>query len=335
MEPLDLQKRFDVAVVVPTTLRGSLFRAVASVFDQDFRGRIQILIGIDVPAGDAAILRRLAARCPENCSVTSLDLGYSTSVAHGGVYPNRYSGALRTILSYAANSDYVAYLDDDDWWHPEHLRSLLAAIDGKDWAHSLRWFADAETGWPICEDEWDSLGPGKGINAEKFGGFVSTSNLLLNKHACHFVFPYWAMSPFQDGTGEDRLVFAALSKLEKNGGASNRHTCFYSIPSHVQRHAHHQTEFAARKIEWIYDRTLVAELASLEAACLDAHRREDFATAEALVSRTLGINANSAPALEIRGLLCAARGDVEGAGSCRRRADAIIGNSSGLNGPES
>jgi hypothetical protein len=327
-----LQKRFDVAVVVPTTLRGSLFRAVASVFDQDFRGRIQVLIGIDVPAGDPEVLQRLAARCPDNCSITAMDFGYSTSVAHGGVYPNRYSGALRTILSYAANSPYVAYLDDDDWWHPEHLTSLLAAIEGKDWAYSLRWFADAETGWPICEDEWDSLGPGKGINAEKFGGFVSTSNFLLNKHACHFVLPYWALSPFQDGTGEDRLVFAALLKLEKTGGASNRHTCFYSIPSHVQRHEHHQTQFAARKIEWIYDRTLVAELASLEAEFLEAYRREDFAAAESLILRTLGINANSAAALEVHGLMCAASGDVERADTFRLRAYALKGNSSAFAG---
>jgi hypothetical protein len=321
----DLQQRFDVAVVVPTTLRPSLVRAVESVFAQDFRGRVQILVGIDVPGGDAAMLERLAARCPGNCAITSVYLGYSTSIAHGGPYPNRYSGALRTILSYAANSDRVAYLDDDDWWHPEHLSSLLAAIDGKQWAYSLRWFADAETGWAICEDEWDSLGPGRGINNEKFGGFISTSNLLLDKHACHFVLPYWSLAPFQDGTGEDRLVFAALLKLGKSGGASNRHTCFYSIPAHVQRHEHHRTEFAARHIDWIYDRGLVVELADLETRFLAAAERGDFDGAQALVSRSLAINANSLAALEVQGRICSARGEEARAEAFRLRAQALCG----------
>ena len=53
-------------------------------------------------------------------------------------------------------------------------------------------YYDPETGWPICRDEWDSLGPGRGIARERFGGFVSTSNLLLKKDACHFIFPAWS-----------------------------------------------------------------------------------------------------------------------------------------------
>jgi hypothetical protein len=136
------------------------------------------------------------------------------------------------------------------------------------------------------------------------------------------------LSPFQDGTGEDRLVFAALAKLAKKGGTSNRHTCFYSIPSHVQAHAHHQSEFAARGISWIYDRNLVRELARLEAEGLDAYRREDFAGAEALAARTLAINANSAPALEVQGSICAARGETGRAEARLRRAYAITGNPS-------
>ena len=47
----DLQTSFDVAVVMPTLLRPSLKRAVESVFAQDVRGRVQILIGVDVAEG--------------------------------------------------------------------------------------------------------------------------------------------------------------------------------------------------------------------------------------------------------------------------------------------
>jgi hypothetical protein len=38
------QTPFDVAVVIPTVLRPTLLRAVRSIFRQDLKGRIQILI---------------------------------------------------------------------------------------------------------------------------------------------------------------------------------------------------------------------------------------------------------------------------------------------------
>ncbi|MBT6512880.1 MAG: hypothetical protein HOL02_20820 [Rhodospirillaceae bacterium] len=57
---------FDAAVVIPTLLRSSLVRAVESVFAQDFDGRIQVLIGVDVAKGDRAVLDDLEARVPKN-----------------------------------------------------------------------------------------------------------------------------------------------------------------------------------------------------------------------------------------------------------------------------
>lgn len=225
---VDLQTPFDVAVVMPTVLRPSLARAVASVYDQEFSGRIQLLIGIDRPIGDAGLLDRLAAECPGHVALTVCDLGYSTSVRHGGLYPNRFSGALRTILSYAANSRHVAYLDDDNWWAPDHLAALKAAIEGADWAWSLRWFVEARTGEPICIDEWESVGPEAGIFLEKFGGFVDPSSLMVDKFAAHDILPFWSLSPFDDGSGEDRLVFAAL-KGALSGRPTGAATSYYTI----------------------------------------------------------------------------------------------------------
>ncbi|MEI9981856.1 MAG: hypothetical protein WDN69_00740 [Aliidongia sp.] len=63
-------------------------------------------------------------------------------------------------------------MDDDDWWARGHLSSLRAAISGRSWAYSYRWLVDRDTGWPICRDEWDSVGVGQGINQQRFGGFA-------------------------------------------------------------------------------------------------------------------------------------------------------------------
>jgi hypothetical protein len=256
------QKQFDVAVVIPTVLRPTLARAVRSVFRQDLHGRIQLLIGIDQREADGDCLDALARECPEHVGLTILDLGYSTSYRHGGVYPNQFGGALRTILSYAANSKRVAYLDDDDWWARDHLSGLLSAIEGKEWAFSYRWLVDRETGWPICRDEWDSVGPGRGINQQRYGGFVSPSTLLLDKEACHFVLPYWSLCAFPDGSGEDRLVFRALQK-HAAWAASGRYSCYYAMPHDGHRQKHHAKELAARDIGWIGNRAQIERIARL------------------------------------------------------------------------
>ena len=297
---LELQNQFDVAVIVPTTLRQSLTRSISSVFNQKYNGRIQILIGIDIKNGEMSQLDVLLQKCPANMAITILDLGYSTSIRHGGIYKNKYSGAIRTILSYAANSRYVAYLDDDDWWRSDHIEKLMKVVAGRDWAFSLRWFVDKETAWPICKDEWDSLGPGKGINQKRFGGFIQPSNLILNKEACHFIFPYWSLSPFEDGTGEDRMVFAALLK-HTNYSESEAHTCFYEMPKEVQHHEHHKKEFKLRDKNWLYEDSILKQLKTFESMAKKDFIDEKISPKE-LLEKLLTLNSNS-----IAGLLGSAR----------------------------
>jgi hypothetical protein len=153
-----------------------------------------------------------------------VDPGYSTSVRHGGLHANQFSGALRTILTYLANSRHVAYLDDDNWFAPDHLSSLLAA--GGDWAYARRWFVADDT--PLCVDDWESVGPGAGVYAEQYGGFVDPSSLMLDKLACINVAPLWSMAPFPDGSGEDRLVFEAL-RSQYRGAATGKATSYYRM----------------------------------------------------------------------------------------------------------
>ena len=317
----NMQEPADVAVVIPTVLRPSLARAVRSVFGQDINGRIQILIGLDKPLGSPDILSGLAGECPPNVSLGLFDSGYSTSRRHGGLYANRYSGALRTILSYTANSKYVAYLDDDDWWGRAHLSGLVAAVSGKQWAFSLRWLVDPETGWPICPDEWDSLGPGRGINQERFGGFVCPSSLLLDKEACHFVLPYWSLSPFDDGTGEDRLVFKALQSFSH--GASQRHSCYYELTRQAQAHQHHAREFAARKLSWINQPGQIQEIVQLRGEAKEALARGEALQAGLACRKALALNPYHAPSLRCLALAETLAGRPIEARECAARALAI------------
>lgn len=222
------QAPFGVAVVLPSLLRADLARAVRSVFAQDFADRIQILVGIDVPEGDPRQIEGLAGECPSHVALDVFDPGYSTSIRHGGVHENHVSGSLRTILTFAANSRYIAYLDDDNWWAPNHLSSLRAAIAEADWSWSKRWFVAPGDERPICIDEWESVGIGSGVFRERFGGFVDPSSLMIDKLRCRDAVPAWANTPFADGRGSDRLVFDVLARNYRASGTGLA-TSFYTI----------------------------------------------------------------------------------------------------------
>jgi hypothetical protein len=227
-EIADRQQHVGAAVVMPTLLRPTLLQAVRSIFAQDFPDRIQILLGIDKAEGDLALVDTLRAECPAHIALDLFDPGYSTSVRHGGVHPNRCSGSLRTVLTYAANSRHVAYLDDDNWWAPDHLSALAAAVREHDWSWSYRWFVELDGDEPICADEWESVGPDAGMFKDKFGGFVDPSSLMIDKLACPDVPALWSLTPFADGRGSDRLVFDRLSGAYRGNG-TGRPSSYYRI----------------------------------------------------------------------------------------------------------
>jgi len=227
---MDLQSPAAVTVVMPSVLRPSLERALLSVFAQDIPGTVQVLIGIDREEGELDLVARVCRRRPPNRVVQVLYPGYSTSRRHGGQHAPRDGGALRLVLTSLANSRHVAYLDDDNWWAPDHLRTLRDAMDGvgAEWAFSLRWFVHPESGRPICVDIWESVGPGRGAFAERGGGFVDPNTLMIDQLACAWAVPWWnhPMVGDAEAMSADRNVFAALCRGH-TGVGTGQATAYY------------------------------------------------------------------------------------------------------------
>jgi len=235
---VSLQSPMDAAVVVHTTLRPSLAAAMRSIFAQSFGGRIHVLVGIDRCTGESDMIERLCAQRPANCVVQVLQPGYSGSARHGGVHPAE-EGVLRAVLTWLANSRYVAYLDEEYRWLPDHLRLLRAAMPPAEWAYARRWFVHPRSGRPVCVDEWESVGPDRGVHAERFGGYVDPNCLMIDKLACEHVITWWTMPRFEDtGTGADRSVFSYLREYHR-GEAVEQATVYCPLdpadPLHAAR----------------------------------------------------------------------------------------------------
>lgn len=229
--------RHDIAVVLTTVCRRSLLRAVRSLFAQKFSGRMQILIGADCdPHGKLDELRTiLTAECPAHVSMLWLDIGYSTSRRHGGVHACFFGGSLRSALTLLSDSTIVMYLDDDDWLGEVHCALILKAIAGKKWAFSYSFYADGNTGEGLCVDELESVGVGRGIYAQRLGGFVRPSGLAIDKLQLLHLTHLWSCSPFTTGDGEDRLVFEHLRR--EPHGCTGQATVYYALDPKDGLHA--------------------------------------------------------------------------------------------------
>ena len=231
------------AVVIPPILRLDLIRAVESIYAQDLTDRIQIMIGVDIAKNSPDFLAPLLARRPSHVSALVLALPYSTAARHGGVHYAQDGGSTRSTLSLMANSRHVAYLDDDNTWLPNHLSAMLAAIEGKAWAYSLRNLVDANTGALLGLDEWDSVGPVGG----RLGGFTDPSCLMVDKLQTSRMLGRWAenwrMAP---GNAADRHFFEGIRALPH--GAVEGPTVRYSVrPNNILHKL--MAEKAARQAE--------------------------------------------------------------------------------------
>lgn len=225
-----------IAIVVLTTCRESLLRAVRSIFGQNLHVPVQVLIGVDCDPERRlpALIETLRRECPPHIMLNLINMGYSTSVRHGGPHASHFGGSLRSAMTFLADSDIVTYLDDDDWFAPDHCERILHAIVGKTWAHTYSIYADGNTGRGLCVDEIESVGVGRGIYAQAFGGFVRPSGLAVNKlHILHLLH-LWSGAKWDAGDGEDRLLFDQLRHLPH--GCTNAATVYCAIDPKDELH---------------------------------------------------------------------------------------------------
>lgn len=272
------QTPFDFAVVMPTILRSSITDAIDSILAQDFDGTVQVLVGIDSSVGNPDVIAHACRDMPAGFSVMVLDPGYSTSIRHGGLHPSRDGGSLRTVLTYLANSRRVAYLDDDNWWAPDHLSAMSAALEHADWAWARRWFVHPGSRQPICEDTWESVGP------TPSGGWADPNTIAIDKLRCEAILRWWSL-PLRNSRlamDADRRIFEILS-TEFFGAPTNKASVFYVI--------NESDDAFAERLGWIgVDR--YAASGGTVAACSNndtANPEATFMTAERLGRRDVSV----------------------------------------------
>lgn len=208
-------------VITPTVGSLTLVRAIESVKAQtynnlkhlvvaDGREYFQKVLNLPIPIDDGNRL-----------TITSAP--FNTGQGSGntqGFYGHRIFAAYPHLV----NEDYILFLDDDNWWEPNHVQTLIDLCEEKqlDFTHSLRnVFVDDKF---LAEDKCEAIGrwPIAWFDGNQY--LVDTSSYCFKRdwliHACHLWHWSW---------GGDRRFFMIVkdqTKYETTG----LHTLNYTLP---------------------------------------------------------------------------------------------------------
>jgi glycosyltransferase involved in cell wall biosynthesis len=203
-----------ITVVTPTIGRPELVRAMKSVaqcarnLDQ---GWVEHLIVVDGPKWRDGVNAAMA-ELPQNQDARSyrheiLSLPYPTC---------RSGGVCRAMGCLMARGRYVAFLDDDNWYDPQHLSRCFDTLNEHpelDWMHTGRWMVPEGSYDPEhdkVEDMSGSLGLLHEETANRFHHLVDTNCFFLRREVAHCSANKWCEGP-RESWGEDRAFFWHLA----------------------------------------------------------------------------------------------------------------------------
>lgn len=215
-----------VTVITPTIGSDKLIDAAVSVESQTYKN-IKHLIVVDGPEHLNKVLefdrmlpheRRQIAVTPENTGAN-------------GFYGHRiYAGYPHLI-----NSDYIAFLDEDNWYGWDHIQSLVETIESKklDWAYSLRKIYTKDK-YYVADDNCESLGrwPIHWSIGKEEQYLIDTSSYLFKREFLTQVCNHW-----HHGWGGDRRFYHIISKVlnHQNYDTTGKHTLSYRLDDAIEK----------------------------------------------------------------------------------------------------
>jgi glycosyltransferase involved in cell wall biosynthesis len=99
-----------------------LLEALDSIASQTYRD-FEVIVVNDHGADSRALVKAFAERSA--CVISPFSVRYDYRPANAGVAATRNRGVA------LANGEFVAYLDDDDLWHPDLLEGIVGLLDAR------------------------------------------------------------------------------------------------------------------------------------------------------------------------------------------------------------
>jgi glycosyltransferase involved in cell wall biosynthesis len=222
---MDLVIEKPVTVITPTIGSPKLKDAIESVQKQTYS--CNHLIVVDGAEHWQSYVDNVVSNYPDNVVFKNMNIVMTpenTGKTGGNFYGHRIYAAYPHLL----NSDYILFLDEDNWYEPDHVETLIKTIESKnlDFSYSLRKVYDAN-GRYLLDDNCESLGKWPIFNSRSSPHgpqyLIDTSSFCFKRQFIQQTCHLW-----HSGWGGDRRYFYAVKEQAKYD-CNHKHTMCYRL----------------------------------------------------------------------------------------------------------
>lgn len=204
-------------VIIPTTGSPELYYAIESVLNQTYETKCYIVCdGPEFVYSVKNFVRQFEKHSNyKNIMICNLPL----NVGKGGFYGHRVYAA----FSHLIDTDYVLYLDQDNWMDINHVKTCVDTIEKNnlDWSYSLRAITD-KNGKSITMDNCESLGKWPVFSGDY--SHIDTNCYCLRTSIAVKISSVW-----HGGWGQDRVWYNTLSHHFPKYDTTGKYTLNYRI----------------------------------------------------------------------------------------------------------
>ena len=205
-----------IMVITPTTGKDTVFKAIESVKAQTIPTEHMLVID----GAKSWVNFNNKGTIADICTHVTLP----ENVGGNGWYGHRVYAAMPLMV----NADYILFLDEDNWFEPNHVETMINKIKSKDlmWAYSLRKICN-EAGEYVCDDDCESLGRYPPVY-DHLLNFVDTNCYCFKREylvsVAHTFYGQW---------GADRPFYKAASTNLPSFGCTGEATVNYRAPERL------------------------------------------------------------------------------------------------------
>ena len=201
-------------VIIPATGTADLTLAVQSVLTQDYKDIVCQVVVDGEKFLDETEKKLKSFKNNEKLKFAFLQ----NNVGANGFYGHRIYAAFTHLI----NTEFVLYLDQDNYFDSNHVDSCISTIKEKnlDWSYSLRKIINKD-GHVVCNDDCESLG--------KWPVFTGGNHIDTNSYCVKTSIAIRIAQAWHGGWGQDRVWFSALNQHFTNYDCTGLYTVNYKI----------------------------------------------------------------------------------------------------------
>jgi len=138
--------------------------------------------------------------------------------------------------SFLVNTEFLCFLDEDNWFEPEHIASLIAELRDTQstWAFSLRNIVDA-AGKFVVKDICESLGHLHHVFNNRNEHLIDTNCYLLPREMAVRCAPIWYAPTGHGSNSPDRAMCRTALRDFPKVCSNRRHTVNYTVGTRGDR----------------------------------------------------------------------------------------------------